>query len=289
MKKSIILGVLLIFVLAGCALTKNNEVAGVKILNIEEASARAEKFINDNLMPAGQTATVKEVVEENGLYKVVVDAGNGQNIDSYMTKDGGTFFPQAMDTAKTTPDNSDSANQPVAQEAAPIDGENEYVKGNKEATVDVIEYSDFECPYCLRHTAAMDQIFNDYKDKIRVVFRHFPLSFHAEAQKAAEASECAGEQGKFWEMHDKIFKANEAKNMSVAQWKTEAKNLGLNTAQFNACLDSGKYADKIKKQTAGGQAAGVTGTPATFINGQMFSGAVGYDTLKQAIEKELSK
>ena len=178
--------------------------------------------------------------------------------------------------------------QPQAQ-AVPAISNSDYVKGNADASVTLIEYSDFECPYCLRHNSTMEQIFNEYKDKIKIVFRHFPLSFHQNAQKAAEASECAGEQGKFWEMHDKIFAANEAGTMSIDSWKKDAAELKLDTKQFNACLDDGKYASKISEEQAGGQAAGVQGTPATFINGELVSGAVPYEQLKAAIEAKLSK
>jgi len=134
----------------------------------------------------------------------------------------------------------------------------------------------------------MDKIFTEYKDSIKVTFRHFPLSFHPEAQKAAEAAECAGEQNKFWEMHDLIFAANENQTMSVAEWKKQAKTLGLVVAQFDKCLDDGKYADKIKADLSEGQSIGISGTPATFINGKVFSGAVGYEALKSEIEKDLA-
>ena len=131
------------------------------------------------------------------------------------------------------------------------------------------------------------QILEDYKGKVRFIFKHFPLSFHANAQKAAEAAECAGEQGRFWEMHDKIFEANESGTMSVSQWKTAAKALGLNTSKFNDCLDSGKYADQVAADMAEGQAAGVTGTPGTFVNGDLVKGAVPYEQLKSIIDSKL--
>lgn len=163
----------------------------------------------------------------------------------------------------------------------------DHVKGPENAKVTLVEYSDFECPYCLNHKATVDQIVKNYGNDVRVVFRHFPLSFHPEAEKAAEASECAAEQGKFWEMHDKIFSANEAGTMSVNKWKEEAKKLGLNTTKFNDCLDSGKYASNISDEAASGAAAGVEGTPATFVNGELVSGALPYDQFKQIIDSYL--
>jgi protein-disulfide isomerase len=164
----------------------------------------------------------------------------------------------------------------------------DHVKGDPNAKVVLIEYSDFQCPYCLRHNETMQQIADAYGDKIAIAFRHFPLtSIHPEAQKAAEASECAAEQGKFWEMHDKIFEANAAGNMNVAAWKQLAGTLGLKTEQFNSCLDSGKYAAKVRQDTSEGGDAGVQGTPATFVNGQLVSGAVPYDQFKQMIDGSL--
>lgn len=189
----------------------------------------------------------------------------------------------AADTAQPTD------TQDTTQTVLPVTPikDSEYVKGNPDATIEIIEYSDFECPFCLRHNKNMDILFDEYKDKAKFVFRHFPLSFHPEAQKAAEAAECAGEQGKFWEMHDAIFEANEAEVMSVEKWKENAKNLGLDQAQFNDCLDSGKYEEKITQDMMEGQASGVEGTPGTFINGVLVKGAYPIDALRAEVENAL--
>jgi protein-disulfide isomerase len=177
---------------------------------------------------------------------------------------------------------------PVATADVPPVTSDDHVKGSANAKVTLIEYSDFECPYCARHKETIDQVLKDYGDKVRVVFRQFPLtSIHPDAEKAAEASECAAEQGKFWEMYEKIFAANDAGTMSVDKWKEEAKNLKLDTSKFNDCLDSGKYASKVGQEAAGGEAAGVQGTPATFVNGELVSGAIPYDQLKQKIDSKL--
>ncbi len=148
-------------------------------------------------------------------------------------------------------------------------------------------FDDFECPFCLRHTAAINQMRQEYGSKIDLVLKHFPLNFHPNAEKAAEAYECANEQKKGWEMYDKIFEANVEKNMSVDTWKSTAKQLGLNTSQFDNCLDNDKYSDKIKQDTAEARQRGVEGVPSTFINGEMVKGAAPYETIKDAIEKNL--
>jgi protein-disulfide isomerase len=162
------------------------------------------------------------------------------------------------------------------------------VLGDPDAPVTIIEFSDYECPFCGRHfDQTYDQIKTEYVDtgKVKIVFKDFPLSFHENAQKAAEAAECAGEQGKYYEMHDKLFENQNA--LDVASLKTYAKEIGLKTADFNTCLDSGAMADEVQKDFSDGQAAGVTGTPGFFINGVKLTGAQPYSAFKAAIDAEL--
>jgi protein-disulfide isomerase len=160
-------------------------------------------------------------------------------------------------------------------------------KGPESAPVTIVEFSDFQCPFCSRANAAVDEVVKTYGDKVRVVFRHFPLSFHKEAPKAAEASMCAADQNKFWEYHDKLFANQQA--LKVDDLKKAAADLGLDTARFNECLDSGKKAELVKKDMADGEKAGVTGTPAFFINGLALSGAVPAEEFKAIIDAELKK
>jgi len=178
-------------------------------------------------------------------------------------------------------------NQPIAVQAVvpPKDGES--YKGGKDAKVTMIVYTDFECPYCLNQHETINQLIKIYGNKIKVVIRNFPLSFHANAQKASEAYECAAEQGKAFEMADAIFSANGAGTMSVDLWKTTAKKLGLKIAQFNDCLDNGEMTAKVAQDANEGSASGVDGTPATFINGQLISGAVPIENFQQMIDSLL--
>ena len=148
------------------------------------------------------------------------------------------------------------------------------VKGDEDAPVTIIEWSDFECPFCARfYRDTLPLIEEEYikTGKVKLVFRDFPLSFHQNAQKAAEAAECAGEQGKFWEMHDLLFE--QGVEGGTVGFKQYAKQLGLNTAKFNECLDSGAMASEVRKDTADGAAAGIQGTPGFLINGKLVSGA----------------
>jgi protein-disulfide isomerase len=159
--------------------------------------------------------------------------------------------------------------------------------GPANAPVTIVEFSDFQCPFCARLVPTIDQVKAKYGDKVRVVFRQYPLNFHQFAQKAAEASLCAHEQGKFWQLHDEMFKNQQA--LGVDQLKTAAAGLGLKAETFNSCLDSGKYADEVQADLQAGSAAGVSGTPAMFINGRFINGAVPLDQITKVIDDELKR
>ncbi len=162
----------------------------------------------------------------------------------------------------------------------------DYIRGNKNAKVTLIVVSDFQCPYCQRHESTVSQILEAYPNDVRVVWRNFPLtSIHPYAQKAAEAAECAGEQGKFWEMHDKMFENQSA--LDDTSLKSYAKSLGLNTSKFDSCLSSGKYTEKVNKQAQEAQLAGISGTPGTFVNGTLVKGAYPLETFKGIIDELL--
>jgi protein-disulfide isomerase len=159
-------------------------------------------------------------------------------------------------------------------------------RGPESAKVTIVEFSDFQCPFCSRAHDTVEEVMNAYPGKVRLVFRHFPLDFHAQAPKAAEASLCAHDQGKFWEYHDVLFK-NQQK-LQVEDLKAHATGLGLDAAKFNECLESGKHAATVKEDTEAGKKVGVNGTPAFFINGQMLSGAQPLEAFKQIIDSELA-
>jgi len=163
-------------------------------------------------------------------------------------------------------------------------------RGEENAPVTMIEFSDFQCPFSARHfQQVFPQIEKEYiaTGKVKYYFRDFPLSFHQYAQKAAEAARCANEQGKFWEYHDKVF-ANQ-KAISLENLKEWAKELGLDMAKFSDCLDSGRFEQAVKEDFADGQSAGVRGTPSFFINGQMVVGAKPFERFQEVIEEELAK
>jgi len=159
--------------------------------------------------------------------------------------------------------------------------------GPKNAKVTIIEFSDYQCPYCGRAEKTIKQIKEKYAGKIRLVFRDFPLSFHPNSQKAHEAAGCALEQGKFWPMHDKLFENQQA--LEVDKLYGYASELGLDAEKFKACLDSGSRSAEITGDQKAGAAAGVSGTPAFFINGRFVSGAQPFDTFAEIIDEELAR
>ena len=173
----------------------------------------------------------------------------------------------------------------------------DWYRGNKNAKVVMVEYSDLECPFCKSFHPTMQQVMKDYGDKVKWVYRHYPLSFHANAQKEAEASECAGKIGgneAFWKYTDAIFERTTSNGTGFALDKLVplAKELGLNESSFKQCLDSGEMAQKVKDQMAKGTAEGVTGTPGTIIidakgDTQLVPGALPFEQVKPMIDKAL--
>ena len=169
-----------------------------------------------------------------------------------------------------------------ANEGAPV-------SGKKDAPVEIVEFSDFQCPFCQRMAPTIKEIKQKYPDQVRIVYRQFPLTnIHPFASKAAEASLCANEQGKFWELHDVMFK--DQKKLAVSDLKESAKSLGMDEKKFNSCLDSGRYVEQVQNDSKEAQRIGVTGTPALFVNGVLLDGgAVPFTVVEAAIQKELSR
>jgi protein-disulfide isomerase len=200
---------------------------------------------------------------------------------------GNAIAPTAAPSAPSAP------SAPTEIKIAAFDPKTDHFEGDVNAPVTIYEYSDFQCPFCARfYTQTLGQLKSEYVDtgKVKLVFRDYPLSFHPEAQKAAEAAECAGEQDKFWEMHDLLFE-NQA-TLSVANYKSWAGQLGLDQSQFDSCLDSGKFAQEVQDDFKTGQAAGVRGTPGFVVedaNGKTtsISGAQPFANFKQVVDASL--
>jgi len=170
-------------------------------------------------------------------------------------------------------------------ERVKVDAGNAPSKGPKNAPIQIVEFSDFECPFCGRVVSTLKQIMDAYPGKVRIAFKQYPLPFHKNAQLAAEAALAAHAQGKFWEMHDKLFENQRA--LDRASIEKYAQELGLNMAKFKADLDSKKYEAQVKADIAYGQTLGRFGTPTFFINGRKVSGALPFENFKQIIDEEL--
>ena len=161
-------------------------------------------------------------------------------------------------------------------------------EGKVDAPVTVVEFSDFQCPFCLRVMPTLKQLRSKYGDKVRVVWKDFPLTqIHPQAFLAAQAGNCAREQGKFWEYHDKLFGNQSA--LQADALKRYAADVGLDTAKFNQCLDSSKYEARVQDALGNGGRLGVSSTPTIFVNGRMINGAQPIEVFQSVIDDELTR
>ena len=232
--------------------------------------AEVEKFFNQNanqLPPGSKLADFRE------------------RIVNYMSRQGHT------EKAKDVFNELRKANKVVVTLTPPAKPRLEVEakgpeRGPQTAKVTIVEFSDFECPFCSRARQTVDQVMKKYEGKARLVFRQFPLSFHAHARKAAEAALCADAQGKFWEMHDAMF--SDQTKLEVPSLKETAARLGLDKAKFETCLDKGEETKRLEYDMAAAEKAGVTGTPAFFINGISLSGAQPIEEFERVIDQELA-
>jgi protein-disulfide isomerase len=161
------------------------------------------------------------------------------------------------------------------------------VKGDPKAPITIVEFSDFQCPYCKRADDTLKEVLTKYNGKVRLAYRDFPLSqIHPNAENSAEAARCAGAQGKFWEYHDALF-ADQSK-LDKASLTDRAKKLGLDEKSFQSCLDTGKFRAQVHADEQDGEKAGVSGTPGFFINGTMLSGAQPATEFEKIIDAELA-
>ena len=173
----------------------------------------------------------------------------------------------------------------LAPPRANVDTQNAQVMGPDKPTVTLVEFADYECPYCQKVAADVKKLQADFGTRVAFLYKDFPLAMHSRAEKAAEATRCASKQGKFWEFHDELF---HSKELDVDQLKAQARALKLDPAEFDKCLDSGEEAAVVEKDRKEGVRLGITGTPSYFINGHFLSGALDYATLRQIVEQQLT-
>lgn len=207
----------------------------------------------------------------------------GKAVTAQGTDQAGT--PQAP--APGAPDPADATSK-IGEARLPI-------KGDANAKVTIVEFSDLECPFCANFFKdTLPQIQSEYIDtgKVKLDYRHYPLSFHPQAKPLAIATECANEQGMFWQMHDKIFTENAAGALAAANadtYKQWAGEIGLDANAFGSCIDESRGGDVVDSDMALGNSVGVSGTPTFYINGRQLVGAQPFASFKAIIDEELKK
>ena len=161
-------------------------------------------------------------------------------------------------------------------------------KGPADAAVTIVEFSDFQCPYCQRVLTTVNEVLAKYPEEVRIVYRHLPLDrIHPNARGAAEAAACAEEQGQFWAYHDKLFQNNKALGKEdLLRYATDA---GLDATRFQACFDEGRFKDKVEADLQAARAVGISGTPAFVVNGILLSGAQPAEEFYKVIDQELAR
>jgi protein-disulfide isomerase len=160
------------------------------------------------------------------------------------------------------------------------------VRGPMNAPVTLIEYADYECPYCQQMQGDLDKLETEFKGKLAFAYKDTPLPMHAHARKAAEAAQCAGVQNKYWEFHDELLKT---KQLDLTQLKADAQKLGLDVKAFDTCLDGGQRASVIEANLDDAKKLGISGTPSFFLNGRFISGVLKYEQMRVMVEEELKK
>ncbi len=238
-----------------------------------EQQAKKEGLTVDQLLEKEAYKPIKDPTEDQ--LEIYYEALNSDEPFSEMR-------PQILDhirdmrhkKARTTYVNALKATANVrvlfAPPAADVDIQGGELRGSKDAPVTLVEFADFQCPYCAKVNPIILQLEKEYGDKLAVVYKDFPLPMHKDAEKAAEGARCAGEQGKYWEYHDLLFSSHLTDLPSL---KKHASELSLDQARFDTCLDSGAEAAGVKKDLEDGMKLGLSGTPSFFANGHFFSGA----------------
>ncbi len=285
---------LILGVVAGNFLLPKKKVAEEDFLPSSVVSEKTINFLNSRyLQPQGLEGRVNSLSEYGNLYEIQVDIlKDGQLMDTqpvWVTKDGEIIIFDLLNMSQ-----EEKLLQEHTQQNEPrrvnVTADDDPFLGPEDAPVVIIEFSDFQCPFCKRfRDQTLDRILEEYGDKVKFVYRDFPLEqIHPLALNASLAANCAGEQGKYFEFHDLLFE-------NVQDWSTNgdfskyAEELGLDMEQFNSCLASGKYVEEVKKDLQDGINAGVTGTPAFFINGIPVSGAQPFEVFKSIIDSELNQ
>lgn len=254
-----------------------------------EQKAKAEHLTVDELVKRDIASHIAEPTEDQlkFLYDV---ASTDEPYDKIRPKLVDQLYQQRLSKARAEYIKNLRTQTEIAINLLPPGAETQVegapIIGSKSAPVMLVEYADYECPYCRQVHPTLKKLEQDFDGKLSVVFKDCPLPMHSHAKKAAEAAICARNQGKFWEYHDVLFEG--AGNLEVPELKENARTLGLNATEFDQCLDSGAEAAKVQHGYEEAQQLGLSGTPSFFINGHFYSGAMKYEQLRAAVEQELA-
>ena len=248
-----------------------------------ERAALAEQEINSKV----KAVTEAEIA---AWYQTNKQRVKGATLDQVRAPIQSLLTQERIQAARTTYLETLQARTPVRVMIEPpravVNAGKSPAKGAASAPIEIIEFADFECPYCIEASPTVKRVLDTYGDRVRLVYRNYPLRNHPRAKPAAEAAQCAHEQDQFWAYHDRLF--GEPGKLSDADLKQTAVTLGLNAAQFNKCVDDRKYQSIVETDAKAGVEAGVNGTPAFFINGRLLTGAQPFEAFKRIIDDEIA-
>ena len=280
--------VLAIFLVASFFFNSGSGTTG-NVVSADQAGENALNFIKSNPDLTGEVSIVSVQKASSGPFYQALLNYQGQQVPVYVTTDGDFLIAGEPIPLNGQANLGGTPTAPATGEPVDVSVDDDAVLGNANAPVTIVEFSDYQCPFCAKFWSdTLPQLKSEYIDtgKVKLVYRDFPLSIHPMAQKAAESTECVREKGgdiAYWKMHDKIFE-NQA-TLSEANLKVWAKGLGYD---ITTCLDSGKFADEVTADMNEGATYGVSGTPAFFINGKIVEGALPFAQFKTIIDAELA-
>ncbi|RLI73098.1 DsbA family protein [Archaeoglobales archaeon] len=248
----------------------------------EEIASNAVAYINQNLLSPGIKSKLIDITSLNqNLYKLDLEIYRGNTslakTSVYVTKDGNYLILKLVNMNESLVERVD------------VSVDDDPWRGKDDAKIVVVEFSDYSCPYCAKfELEILPKLLEEYEGRVKFVFRDFPV--HGEvAIKAAEAANCANEQGKYWEYHELLFEKRLEWYQNTSKFEDYAAELGLNVSKFKECLDSDKYREEVLLDREDGVEAGVEGTPTIFINGIKIVGAQPFEVFKEVIDQELAK
>lgn len=267
-----------------------NNLVSEKLLSLEaQAQGKSVEDFQKELMQASveepSDEIVQKVYDENKeqLGGKPLEEVRGRIVEFLKNQERAKKAQTLLASLRTKYPTSIKLSPPVVEVS---DGGRASRGGGADAPITIIAFSDYECPYCKRGEEVIDEVMKKYGDKVRYVHRDYPLPFHQNARKAAEAARCAGEQGKFWEVHDALFQADAINDEKIAEIVAAQT---LDKAKYDACMSEGRTKSMIDEDMAAGGEVGVSGTPAFFVNGRLLSGAQPIERFSGIIDAELAK